>query len=66
MAGKKIDTRVKRTYRPLNQTAGMREPKRDGMNFADVDRALERWLRKNDPDYRTGSISTSYIDYFNE
>lgn len=63
MAGKKDN---KRPYRPLNESCGVRGPKRDGINFSDVDRALERWLRKNDPDYKTGSVSNSYIDYFND
>jgi len=36
------------------------------MCMTDVDRACERWLRKNDPTYKTGTISNSYIDYFND
>lgn len=57
---------MKRPYRPLNESCGFREPVRDGMCMTDVDRACERWLRKNDPTYRMGTISNSYIDYFND
>lgn len=61
---KEIDERPKRVYRPLNESCGFREPVRDGMNMSDVDRACERWLRDNDPSYKAGCVSNSYIEYY--
>lgn len=53
----------KRRYRHPKALTGIREPVRDLHNFADVDRACERWLLKNDPTYRRGSISSTFIDF---
>ncbi len=64
MAGKPKDVRIKRTYRHINATVGVRSHDRDGMNLTDVDKACEKWLRKHDPGYRKGVISSHYIDYY--
>ena len=53
----------KRAYRPLNETCGVREPARDLMNFLDVDRACERWLRKHDPSYKSVPLDHIQFDH---
>ena len=63
MAGKKTEETIsKRKYRHLKGLSGYKEPVRDGHNFSDVDRALTKWLRKNDPTFKAGVISSHFID----
>lgn len=60
---RKKETRLKRRYRHPRAVVGIREPARDLHCFADVDRACEKWLLKNDPAYRKGCVSNVFIEY---
>lgn len=62
MAGKKR-TNGKRPYRHPKALTGFREPDRDYLNFAELDRALTAWLVKNDPNYTAGCCSSHFIDH---
>jgi hypothetical protein len=56
-------TRIKRRYRHPKALTGIREPVRDLHCFADVDRACEKWLTKNDPSYTKNCVSSTFIEY---
>jgi len=61
MAGKR--NKGKRPYRHPLGLVGYKEPVRDGFNLSELDRALTKWLRENDPNFHTNPVPCTYIEY---